>query len=101
MPKGPSYDPAVKRLAVHVEDHPLDYATFEGTIPSREYGAGTVIVWDEGTYRNMTEKNGKPVGVAVAVAAGHLSVWLEGTKLRGGWSLTRTSPAGAKEAWIM
>jgi bifunctional non-homologous end joining protein LigD len=101
VPKGPSYDPAVKRLAVHVEDHPLDYATFEGTIPSREYGAGTVIVWDEGTYRNMTEKNGKPVGVAVAVAAGHLSVWLEGTKLRGGWSLTRTSPAGAKEAWIM
>jgi len=101
VPKGPSYKPVTKRLAVHVEDHPLDYATFEGTIPSREYGAGAVIVWDQGPYRNLTEKDGKPVAVADAVAAGHLSVWLEGTKLRGGWSLTRTSPAGEKEAWIM
>ena len=101
VPKGPSLDPVVKRLAVHVEDHPLDYATFEGTIPSREYGGGAVIVWDEGLYRNLTEKNGKPVGVADAVSAGHLSVWMEGTKLRGGWSLTRTSRAGDKEAWIM
>jgi bifunctional non-homologous end joining protein LigD len=101
VPKGPSLNPSVKRLAVHVEDHPLDYASFEGTIPSREYGAGAVIVWDEGTYRNMTEKSGQPVSVTDAVAAGHLSVGLEGTKLRGGWSLTRTGSAQDHESWIM
>ncbi len=101
VPKGPSLNPAVKRLAVHVEDHPLDYASFEGAIGSGQYGAGAVIVWDEGTYRNLTESNGHPVSVVDAVAAGHLSVWLDGTKLHGGWALTRTSPAGEKEAWIL
>jgi bifunctional non-homologous end joining protein LigD len=101
VPKGPSYNPKIKRLAVHVEDHPLDYRSFEGVIPDAQYGAGTVIVWDEGTYRNLTERAGRPVGVADAVAAGHLSVWLEGHKLRGGWSLTRTGGAGAKESWIL
>jgi bifunctional non-homologous end joining protein LigD len=107
VPKGPSLDPKVKRLAVHVEDHPLDYADFEGTIPGGEYGAGAVIVWDQGTYRNLTEKQGQPIDVADAVKAGHLSVWLDGTKLKGGWSLTRTSRAGERggkdqqEQWIM
>jgi bifunctional non-homologous end joining protein LigD len=89
VPKGPSYDPAVKRLAVKVEDHPLDYREFEGIIPNHNYGAGSVIVWDEGTYRNLTEKGTKPVPVTDAVAHGHISVWLEGHKLKGGWSLTR------------
>jgi bifunctional non-homologous end joining protein LigD len=101
VPKGPSLDPRVKRLAVHVEDHPLDYATFEGNIGSGEYGAGAVIVWDQGTYQNLTEKDGRPVAVVDAVAAGHLSLWLEGTKLHGGWALTRTSPSGDRETWIM
>jgi bifunctional non-homologous end joining protein LigD len=99
VPKGPSYDPKVKRLAVHVEDHPLDYRTFEGNIPGGQYGAGSVIVWDEGTYRNLTERDGKPVGVREAIEAGHLSVWFEGHKLRGGWALTRTSQAG--DQWIL
>ena len=90
VPKGPSYDPAVKRLAVRVEDHPLDYRNFEGAIPKGNYGAGSVIIWDEGTYRNLTSRSGRPVGVAEAVEAGHVSVWLEGKKLVGGWSLTRT-----------
>jgi bifunctional non-homologous end joining protein LigD len=89
VPKGPSYDPSVKRLAVKVEDHPLDYREFEGTIPRDNYGAGAVIVWDEGTYRNLTEKGSKPVPVTEAVEHGHVSVWLEGQKLKGGWSLTR------------
>jgi bifunctional non-homologous end joining protein LigD len=89
VPKGPSYDPAVKRLAVKVEDHPLDYRDFEGTIPGAHYGAGSVIVWDEGTYRNLTTRHGQVVPVADAVAAGHVSVWLQGSKLVGGWALTR------------
>ncbi len=89
VPKGPSYDPKVKRLAVKVEDHPLDYREFEGIIPNANYGAGSVIVWDEGTYQNLTEKGTKPVPVTDAVAHGHVSVWLEGHKLRGGWALTR------------
>ncbi len=101
VPKGPSLDPSEKRLAVHVEDHPLDYANFEGTIPGGEYGAGAVIVWDEGTYRTLTEKRGKTVPFAEAVASGHVSVWLDGIKLHGGWSLTRTSRPGDQESWIM
>ena len=97
--KGPSYDPAVKRLAVHVEDHPLDYRQFEGIIPGGNYGAGSVIVWDEGTYRNITVRGGAPVPVREAVEAGHVSVWLEGSKLIGGWSLTRFGPED--KSWTM
>ena len=89
VPKGPSYDPAVKRLAVRVEDHPLEYRNFEGAIPRGNYGAGGVIIWDEGTYRDLTTVEGRPSPLAEAVAAGHASFWLEGTKLVGGWSLTR------------
>ena len=84
VPKGPSTDPREKRLAVEVEDHPLDYADFEGVIGSG-YGAGRVIVWDAGTYRSLTDGP-----VEEALEKGHLSVWLEGKKLRGGWTLQRT-----------
>ena len=98
VPKGPSYDPKEKRLAVHVEDHPLDYEGFEGVIPQAQYGAGRVMVWDRGTYRNITEKQGKPVNLMTAVKSGHISIWLEGTKLKGGWSLTRT---GDNENWLL
>ena len=101
VPKGPSYDPKAKRLAVHVEDHPLDYEDFEGVIPEAQYGAGTVIVWDRGTYRNLTGKRGTPVSVEDAVSAGHLSIWLEGTKLKGGWSLTRTRGYGDGDNWLL
>jgi len=102
VPKGPSYDPKVKRLAVHVEDHPLDYQDFEGTIQHGEYGGGTVIVWDRGTFRNITEHKARPVPMGEAIAAGHFSVSLEGSKLRGGWSFTRTSKQGDRQdAWIM
>ena len=89
VPKGPSYDPSVKRLAVKVEDHRLEYRDFEGAIPGGNYGAGGVIIWDEGTYSDLTTLAGRVVPLAEAVAAGHASFWLEGTKLAGGWSLTR------------
>ena len=94
VPKGPSTDPREKRLAVEVEDHPLEYLEFEGRIESG-YGAGAVIVWDLGSYRNMSE-----VSVAQALANGHLTVWLEGVKLRGGWTLQRTR-AGDKPQWLL
>lgn len=101
VPKGPSYDPRTKRLAVHVEDHPLDYEDFEGVIPEAQYGAGTVIVWDRGTYRNLTQKRGKPISIEEAVRAGHVSIWLDGVKLKGGWSLTRTGGHGEGDNWLL
>ncbi len=93
VPKGPSLDPADKRLAVRTEDHPLDYAEFEGRIPKDEYGGGTVIVWDIGTYRNLTEKKGKAVPMPEAVEHGHVKVWLEGEKLTGAFALSRMAPS--------
>lgn len=89
VPKGPSTDPREKRLAVRTEDHPVEYLDFEGVIPEGEYGAGSVIVWDTGTYENLTEEDGEAHSVAEAVEAGHVSVRLEGDKLRGGYALTR------------
>jgi DNA ligase D-like protein (predicted 3'-phosphoesterase) len=100
VPKGPSTDPKDKRLAMPVEDHPLDYADFEGVIPEGQYGAGPVIVWDAGSYRNRTEQDGKPVPVERAVADGHVTVWLEGRKLRGGFALTRIG-TGKRERWLL
>jgi DNA ligase D-like protein (predicted 3'-phosphoesterase) len=94
VPKGPSTDPGVKRLAVEVEDHPLDYGSFEGVIGGG-YGAGEVIVWDTGTYRPLSDEP-----VEAALKRGHLSVWLEGHKLRGGWTLQRTR-GGVKPQWLL
>ncbi|MFW6056457.1 MAG: DNA polymerase ligase N-terminal domain-containing protein [Chloroflexota bacterium] len=95
VPKGPSTDPSVKRLAMPTEDHPLDYIDFEGTIPEGEYGAGTVIVWDTGTYRNM--KNGD---LARAIEEGQAEVWLEGKKLTGGYVFIRTGK-GDDARWLL
>jgi DNA ligase D-like protein (predicted 3'-phosphoesterase) len=102
VPKGPSTDPRDKRLAMPTEDHPLGYIDFEGVIPERQYGAGPVIVWDTGTYRNLTEKDGREVPVEDAVDGGHVKVWLEGEKLRGGYSLRRTTFGGSpREKWLL
>ena len=95
VPKGPSTDPREKRLAVEVEDHPLEYAGFEGVI-GEGYGSGAVIVWDEGTYRNLDEER----SMAEALDAGHAKFWLDGEKLRGGYTLHRTN-AGAKPQWLL
>jgi DNA ligase D-like protein (predicted 3'-phosphoesterase) len=100
VPKGPSLNPKDKRLAVPTEDHPLEYADFEGVIPEGEYGAGAVMVWDFGTYRNITEKKGHPISMAEAVPHGHVKVWLEGKKLRGGYALTRFKKF-PDEAWLL
>jgi DNA ligase D-like protein (predicted 3'-phosphoesterase) len=95
VPKGPSTDPREKRLAVQVEDHRLDYGDFEGVL-GEGYGAGTVIVWDRGAYRNLDPDR----SMAEAIEAGHVKVWLEGEKLQGGWTLQRTG-AGEKPQWLM
>lgn len=85
VPKGPSLDPKVKRLAMEVEDHPVDYAKFEGVIPEGEYGGGTVMVWDYGTYE---PENGEDV--SEALRKGELKFTLNGEKLKGSWVLVRT-----------
>jgi DNA ligase D-like protein (predicted 3'-phosphoesterase) len=100
VPKGPSTDPREKRLAMRVEDHPLGYGDFEGTIPEGSYGAGAVIVWDTGSYRNLTEKDGHEVPMRAALENGHAVVWLDGHKLRGGYALTRTG-GGDRERWLL
>jgi DNA ligase D-like protein (predicted 3'-phosphoesterase) len=100
VPKGPSTDPREKRLAARTEDHPLDYADFEGTIPEG-YGAGTVVVWDRGTFENLTRKKGKPVPMEQAVDGGHVKFRLDGEKLSGGFALTRTRLGGDDRNWIL
>jgi bifunctional non-homologous end joining protein LigD len=96
IPKGLSYDPVDRRLAVETEDHPLEYGGFEGRIPEGEYGAGDTIIWDRGTYETV------PPGQASAMRAkGHLVVELFGEKLRGRWHLVRTRmDQSGKSAWL-
>lgn len=89
VPKGPSTDPRKKRLAIMTEDHPLDYAEFEGTIPEEEYGGGTVLIWDRGTYENIIEKDDGLRPMPEALDKGHALVWLTGEKLCGGYALQR------------
>lgn len=96
VPKGPSYDPATKQMAIHVEDHPVSYNTFEGDIPKGHYGAGTVIVWDRGTW--------EPVGdPKEGLAKGKLIFHLHGQKLAGLWELVRISKPGEKkqDQWLL
>lgn len=95
LPKGPSYDSTDKRMAIHVEDHPLSYGSFEGTIPPKQYGAGTVIVWDNGTW--------EPVGDArEGLNKGKLVFRLRGQKLAGLWELVKIAKGGEKqEPWIL
>ncbi|SED45643.1 DNA polymerase ligase N-terminal domain-containing protein [Streptomyces melanosporofaciens] len=102
VPKGPSGDPHDKRLAMPTEDHPLEYADFEGTIAEGEYGAGTVILWDEGTYRSTSaDREGKEIPFAEALERGHASFQLRGHKLHGGYALTRIRQGTEREAWLL
>lgn len=96
VPKGPSLSSADKRLAVHVEDHPVEYGAFEGTIPQGEYGGGTVMLWDRGTWR---PDHGDP---RAHLAEGHLKFELFGERLRGRWMLVRTKGyGGAQDSWLL
>jgi len=99
VPKGPSTDPREKRLAPPTEDHPLDYADFEGVIPEGEYGAGTILVWDTGTYRNLRlEKKDDGQSMAESHTDGKIEVWLKGRKIKGGYALIRT---GNDDRWLL
>ena len=96
VPKGPSTNPKDKRLALPTEDHPLEYADFEGTIPEEEYGGGAVLIWDRGTYTNLKDD----ISVIEALDNGHLEIGLEGEKLSGGYALIRTE-SGENERWLL
>ncbi|MFP4251379.1 MAG: DNA polymerase ligase N-terminal domain-containing protein [Guyparkeria sp.] len=96
VPKGPSTDPSEKRLAIEVEDHDLDYADFEGVIPEGEYGAGTVMLWDRGGYRNLDSEH----SVAEGLKRGLIEVWLDGEKIRGGYAFKRIE-GGDKPQWLL
>jgi len=96
VPKGPSFDPSVKRLAVEVEDHPIAYADFEGAIPEGNYGAGHVDVFDSGTWESESD-----LRVNAALAAGELKFALHGDILRGSWVLVRTRRAARKAQWLL
>src|SRR5512134_2269576 len=98
IPRGPSANPADKRLAVLTEDHPLDYASFEGIIPKGQYGAGEVIVWDNGTYSpdeggvlSFHDRAEAERRMLEELAAGKISVTMRGRKLKGSWTLVKTS----------
>jgi bifunctional non-homologous end joining protein LigD len=97
VPKGPSLDPSVKRLAMQVEDHPVDYASFEGVIPEGEYGGGTVMVWDQGTWIAESPD------VEAALTKGDLKFTLQGKKVKGSWVLVRTRGFGSSsgKSWLL
>lgn len=95
VPKGPSTNPADKRLAIRVDDHPLDYADFEGVIPEDSYGAGTVMVWDRGTHENLKDRS-----LEEALADGHIEVFIRGEKLQGGYALVQMQGRG-EDNWLL
>ena len=102
VPKGPSLDPSVKRLAVQVEDHPVGYATFEGTIPEGEYGGGTVAIWDHGTYESLMGDKPEPRTVAEAIDDGRLEFVMHGDRLKGKFTLIRMKwGKGKKPQWLL
>jgi bifunctional non-homologous end joining protein LigD len=102
VPKGPSLDPSVRRLAMQVEDHPIDYNTFEGTIPEGEYGGGTVMLWDRGTYSpdDLPRRADAEAVLRRGLEAGKLGVTLHGRRLRGSFALIRTD-GGSKPKWLL
>jgi DNA ligase D-like protein (predicted 3'-phosphoesterase) len=102
VPKGPSTDPRVKRMAIPTENHPLEYADFEGTIPEGEYGGGTVMIWDRGYFENLKkDKVGKAVSLPESYSMGTLEVNLKGEKIYGGYALIRMNSGNMKGNWLL
>ncbi len=101
IPKGPSTDPSEKRLAIPTEDHPTEYADFEGVIPEGQYGAGTVMVWDKGIFKNIKKKDDQAVSFKKCYEDGQIEVWLEGQKISGGYALVKTSVGNTDDNWLL
>jgi bifunctional non-homologous end joining protein LigD len=104
VPKGPSLDPSVKRLAIHVEDHPIEYNRFEGTIPAGEYGGGTVMIWDSGTYTAAGDENDPEAALRAGYQKGDFKFVLQGKRLKGSWVLVRTRGRGDRSRqgqWLL
>jgi bifunctional non-homologous end joining protein LigD len=104
IPKGPSLDPSVKRLAIHVEDHPIEYNAFEGTIPEGEYGGGTVMMWDQGTYTSPGQEDDREDALREGYRKGDFKFVLRGKRLKGSWVLVRTRAGGDKSRqnqWLL
>jgi bifunctional non-homologous end joining protein LigD len=104
VPKGPSLDPAVKRLAIHVEDHPIEYNQFEGTIPAGEYGGGTVMIWDYGTYTAAKDEEDPEAALRAGYRKGDFKFVLKGKRLKGSWVLVRTKGRGERSRqgqWLL
>lgn len=101
LPEGPTTDPTHKHRATPSEDFALDAAYFEGVIPAGQYGAGTLLVWDTGTYRNLRDEHERDISIPMgqALEDGEIRIWLEGQKLRGGYSLVRVSKGKSSESW--
>jgi bifunctional non-homologous end joining protein LigD len=99
VPKGPSVVPGVRRLAMEVEDHPISYNTFEGTIPAGEYGGGTVMLWDRGTYE--ATDGGGAASLREGYAKGKLDITLHGERLEGAFTMVRTRGDGERAQWLL
>lgn len=100
IPKGPSTHPGTMRLAMLTEDHPMDYADFEGVIPKGSYGGGTVMVWDLGIYRNLRGEKERGLSMDQSFKDGKIEMWLDGRKLKGGYALIRTKKDTGK-GWLL
>jgi DNA ligase D-like protein (predicted 3'-phosphoesterase) len=100
VPKGPSTDPSEKRLAVPTEDHPMEYRDFEGVIPEGQYGSGTVMIWDAGTYENMKTKNDEKVSMNECYENGRIEISLQGEKISGGYALVQMG-GGNDDKWLL
>lgn len=102
VPKGPSTDPKIKRLAIQTEDHPIEYADFEGVIPEKQYGGGTVMVWDSGTYTSdKKDDQGKIISMGDQLKNGHCTFFLKGHKLKGEYVLLKMKNADQKNQRLL
>jgi bifunctional non-homologous end joining protein LigD len=104
VPKGPSLDPAVKRLAIQVEDHPIEYNAFEGSIPRGEYGGGTVMIWDRGSYTAAADTDDPEAALREGYCKGDFKFVLKGKRLKGSWVLVRTrgrSGGERRDQWLL